>query len=569
MQAPNIFKTVADKSAFQKQVLKAAQLLATPVKQTLGPDGLPILLERPGQTPLSTKDGVTVANSIFVKDPQLDVIVQTIKEAALNTNTIAGDGTTTAILLTEAIIKESQPYLQTNAIAPQALGDSLTVVAEKICAKLKSWAVKVNQNIEAVKQVAYVSCNGDNSIAGIVTEAIDSVGVDGVITLDEGGGEGNSVKIENGFAIERGYGSLGPNGNILINSHATQEVILKEPAILLYDGIVDNVNDFLGGAVSNITCGATRSVPIVVFAHDFTPQVVHALLVNAAKGVLNIMPVKVPRLGPTNSRTLVMEDLAVLTKGKVLTPGIVGWEKIESGDSEYIGSADKVVSGRKQTLIYNGDGSAEAIKERANEIKIQIKEGETEFEKQIFRERLGRLVGGMAVISVGGTTDLEIKEKRDRIEDALNATRVALEEGIVPGGGTAILKAFIHVSQDMETEMKETSKYDVAMSIMEKVCQSPLRQLVANTGKRSPDLIVEQVSEKLLLTSNNFGYNSRKNELIEDMVVDGVIDPVKVVCVGLMNAVSIASLLLKGGGSVVFQERLDVAPPEAAAQENE
>lgn len=551
--AKELHKLISDKLSFQRQVLKAVQLLAGPVKATLGPDGLPILLERPGQTPLVTKDGVTVANSIFLQDPQLNTIVQAIKEVALNTNATAGDGTTTAILLTEAFISEAQPYLQTGAITPQALGDSLVQLTQRLIDKLRSWAILVNKDVVAVKNVAYISCNGDEEVAKVVTDAIDAVGVDGVITLEDGGASGTALRVDEGFAVKRGFGSLGPMGVMLINSQPTQEVIYQQPAILLYDGIVENVVDFLGGAISRLTCNAQRPIPIVVFAHDFTPPVLHTLFANVARGKLQCLPVKIPRLGSQYSQSQVLQDLATLTGGKVMQPGIAGFETIENAQSDFIGAAERIVSSRRETIVYNGKGDATEIADRAGALRVQAKDAPSEFDRDILNERLGRLVGGIAVISIGGTTDLEVKERHDRIEDALNATRVALEEGIVPGGGTALLKAFLH-SIENDSNLLENSP--IAVSILRAVCQSPLRQIVRNTGKRSADLIVEQVKDRLKRSkASNYGYNARLDVLVDDLVKTGIIDPVKVICTALGNAVSIASVLLRGGGSVVFQDR--------------
>lgn len=555
-------KVISHRDEFQEKVLKAVEILAKPVVATLGPDGQPILLERKGATPLITKDGVTVANSIFVSDPVSNVIIQAIKEASMLTNNIAGDGTTTAILLTHAIIKAAQPYLRTKAITPQKLGDNLAAIAEQIVHQLNQMATPINQDFEQIKNVANISCNGDTEIAEIVAKAIDSVGVDGVVTLEESVMGVTNLRIEEGFSISRGWGSLGPLAErFLINSKATQEIIYKNAAVILYNGIVDNVNDFFN-ALSKITCNATKPIPIVVLAQEFSPQILNLIFTNAAQGTLQCLPMRVPKLGSMYSQTSVIEDLATLTGGKVIEPGLTKMSDIENDQSEFLGGCERIVCSRKETIIYGGKGSEDEIKQRADFLREQVKDAPNEWDKDILKERLGRLVGGIAVIEVGGVTDLEMKEKKDRIEDALNATRAALEQGVVPGGGSALLKAFQEFSkvfyhQDMMQKM--------AFDILEKVSQAPIRQIILNTERTSPDVVIAD----LLTTFTAFpkaGYNARKGEKSWDMVADGIIDPLKVTKTAFTNAISIATTLLRGGGSIVHEvEKTEAVDPFANA----
>lgn len=542
-------KTIYNRSDFQKQVLDAVKILAEPVKSTLGPDGVPIAIQRDGLPPLITKDGVTVANSIFVESPALSVIVEAIKEVAINTNNSVGDGTTSSVLFTESIIKHSQPYLQTGAITPQVLADSLLKVAVEIAEGISRQSIQINSTIdsEKIKFVASLSCNGDDEIANIVAEAIDKVGVDGSITLAEGGSK-TSLSIEEGFSIENGFGALGQHGKILINNQALQQVVYNKPAIVVYDGHMDEPYDFIT-MLGNVNCGGQDAVPIVVFAHDFSPKIIEVVVVNAAASGLKCLLVKVPRLGTKYSQSNVCDDISILTGAITIKPGVNTLKDILSNSSEFLGGADKIVSSSKQTTIYDGLGSEEEILERSGAIKVQIDEADSEFDKGVLRERLGRLVGGVAVVRVGAQTDLEMKEKKDRIEDALNATKAAIAEGIVPGGGTAMLLAFKDI---IERKYEFNKEYKIAIDIFEKVCESSIRQIVANTGKNSADVILNTLFG-MFKNNRVCGFNARANKIEENMVESGIIDPTKVVRTALLNATSIATTLLRAGGSIVFK----------------
>ncbi len=543
-------KLIYSKVDFQKQVLQAIQLLAEPVKATLGPDGLPIVLDRPGQVPLITKDGVTVANHVFVEDPAINAIIQSIKEAAMKTNSIAGDGTTTAILLTESLIKESQAYLQTNTINPQSLGDHLIKVSTMLIEQLSKLAVEINTT-DKVHNVAYISCNGDDEIAEIVTKAIDAVGVDGVVSLEEGGIR-TALRLEEGFSIQRGFGSLGPHGVCLINAPVAQQVRYETPAIIAYDGVIDDVVDF-GRCLNSINCGGQDAIPLVIFAHDFSPQIINIVMINAQQMGLKLLPIKVPKLGSMYSQSNVIDDIAILSGAKVVRPGLSKLSDITNHDSEYLGGAERIIGSRRETIIYNGSGSDAEIQSRADALRVQMKDAPSEFDRDILKERLGRLIGGIAIIEVGAVTELEMKEKKDRIEDALNATRAALEEGVVAGGGSALLFAFQMLCDQQNALVDGVSREEqIAMQIFGKICEASIRQIIYNSGKRSADIVVLELLNKFM-EYPNVGYNARANRIEEDMIQAGVIDPFKVVKTALSNAVSIATMLLRSGGSIIIK----------------
>ncbi len=539
-------KIISNKNEFQDQVVAAVEMLANPVKATLGPGGLPIVLDRDGQPPLITKDGVTVANHVFAEDPKINVIIQAIKEAAMQTNSIAGDGTTTAILLTESIIKQSQLYLKTQSINPQVLSDSLIAFSSKIIDRLNTMAVKVKSKDE-IKNVAFISCNGDEEISQVVCDAIESVGIDGVVTLEEGGIKTN-LRLEEGFSINRGFGSLGPYGTCLINIPTAQQVKYESPGIIVYDGMVEDLYD-LGRCLENVNCGGQDATPLVLFAHDFSPQIINMVIANVQRSGLRLLPIKVPKLGSMYSQSNVIDDIAILTGAKVIRPGFSKLSDIINNDSEYLGSANKIISSRKETIIYEGSGSEKEIQDRAEVLRTQMKDVESEFDRDILKERLGRLIGGIAIVEVGAVTDLEMKEKKDRIEDALNATRAALEEGVVPGGGSALLSSFYLISKDSSSDVQ-----DIYKNIFGKVCEASVRQISKNRGKLNPDVVVAELYnrfEKFPLS----GYNARSGEYTDDMIKSGIIDPVKVVKTGLTNAVSIATMLLRSGGSIVNKSK--------------
>ena len=541
-------KIILNKNEFQKTLAKAISILAEPVKSTLGPDGLPIVLDRPGKPPLITKDGVTVANSIFLKDQKLNIVIQAIKEASLKTNEEAGDGTTTAIVLTEALIKETQRHLIDDSLTPQSLCDEIFDMVKEIVKVIDEMSIPVSEDITKIENVAFISGNGDTTVSKAVVEAIDSVGVDGVICVEKGGFE-TKLRVEEGFQISRGYGHLGPNGIALVNNKSEQTVEYNEPLILIYDGVIDNVSDIFD-FISRINCNGQSTLPMILCAHDFDQKVLNLLMANSVMSGLMCCPVIVPSIGAKFSKSDIMDDLAVLIGAKTISPSRDAFKQIKDTNSEYIGSCSKVVCYRKKTIFYEGAGDEEKIKNRAEELRHQKSLCTNGFEEDLIKERLGRVVGGIAIIEVGGKTDLEIKERADRIEDALNATKAAIQDGIVVGGGTTILRAFEKWKQTYYNEREYSKTKDAAMNILRVVCESPIRQLAINSGKISPDIVVHKIRDNVYVYEN-YGYNGRTNQFSKDLLKDGVIDPTRVLKSSLMNATSIATMLLRSGGSIV------------------
>lgn len=564
----NNTKIMLGREDYYKKVLESVEILAKLVKLTLGPDGVPVLLQRQNLSPLITKDGVTVAKSISVEDQSLNQIIEAIREAALKTNEIAGDGTTTAIVLVEAIIKESLPYLFTKQISPQRLANALNEFCDKLLEKLKTLSIKINDDLEKLKQVAYISCNGDEEISEIIISALDKVGIDGVINIQESLGSEVSLTFEEGFAIEKGLQNLSiGNSNraeqILINNKLNNTCEFENAAVILYSGIVDNLTDFVNG-ISKITCSGQVNIPIVVFAHDFTDSIINFTLVNTQEGRLKLLLVKIPMLGSHNSQSNVISDLCALTGGKVIYSGPESFSKIENDQSDYLGGAEKVVAYKNRTIVYRGKGSVELIQDRANQIREDLNSADNEWDKQILRERLGRLVGGICSVKVGGITELEAKERKDRIEDALNATRVALEDGIIPGGGLALLKAFW--KQKFSDDQWKNSDIKIACDIFEKVSAYPLKQIISNVGIDSPDVIFASIKNHYLngfplnkgniSNTENYGYDARSRSLENNIFEKGIVDPLKVVYTALSQANSIASTIIRTGGAVVFEKTI-------------
>lgn len=571
-------KILLGKKDFYSKLVESIEDLSNLVKITLGPDGLPILLERNKMSPLVTKDGVTVAKNIFLKDPIKNQIVEAIREASLKTNEIAGDGTTTAIILTEAIIKESIPYLVTNQITPQRLAKSLGFICEKLNKNLKEMSFKINDDLEKLKEIAYISCNGDEDISQIIVEAFDKVGIDGVVTLEENLDGFTTLSIEEGFSINKGLSSLNfANSNkaerIFTNNKLKSACEYHNAAVILYSGIVDDVQD-LFTAISQITNNGVDNIPIVVFALDFIDPVVDIALLNIQKAGLKILLVKIPMLGIPQSQSQLITDLASLTGGKILYPERNAFSKILNSQSDYLGGVDRIISLKDKTFVYGGKGSSDEVKRRADEIRVDLTNSTNEFERQIHRERLGRMVGGICVVSVGGITDLEAKEKKDRIEDALNAVKVSLEDGVLPGGGTALLKAFFGIdvhSFSFDKILNEDKK--IAYDIFSRVVEYPLIQLVKNGEIDKPDVILNRVKDDLKLANalkdhesgdkwKFSGYDARQNKVVENVVESGIIDPLKVTLTALNQATSISKMMLITGGAIVDDPSFQKSPEE-------
>lgn len=503
--------------------------LARMVKRTLGPGGLPIILQREGQdpsgrplNPLVTKDGVTVAEYIKrFEDVHENNALQAIKDVARKTNHEAGDGTTTAIVLAEAIFNEALKYIEIGE-EPQNLFDQIQLQAKAVLDNLIDHAKKVETREEIIN-VGKISANNNIEIGQIINEAIETVGEDGVIVVEEGVSRETNLRTVDGFQIARG----------LIGYHyfqtnpETAEAILTKPAIIVYNGVISSFSQIVPIVQKIVGDPPDMSMKMFIIANDIVGDALNWLVLNKRMQGLQVACIKSP--DATDQRALMLEDIAIMVGANVL--GEAG-KSLEAATLEDIGCADKVVAGRFFTTIYGGSGDEETILKRVDSLKELRKNAFSEFDKDRISGRIAGLSNGMAVISVGGATKIEVKEKKDRVEDALNATRAAISEGVVPGGGMALYRA------------RETLDYDsYGGKILNIALQAPIRTIILNTG-RAPDLIVPQIKEEY-----ESGYNAKSHEIV-DMMKDGIIDPVKVVRSALINALSIAGLLATCGGSV-------------------
>jgi len=542
-------KKIGNSNAFRKAAIRALNILATPVKQTLGPDGLPILIQREGLPPLSTKDGVTVAESISVACPVHNTIIHAIKESAQKTNEYAGDGTTSAIVLTEAIVLESLKYIQANQITPQKVALELEYSAVEVVDYLNSISSKVVSNNE-ILAVASISANGEREVAEKVVEAIDWAGEDGVITLEDGWTRGITVRRIEGYRMGTGFSKHEVYGPKLIMDKERQESQLENVNILLYDGVMSDWNE-LGKLLMDLA--GTRSAnpaldPIVFVAHEYSGQVRDKVSEHVALAGLPIILAQTELLGTPNSKIHLLKDLAVLSGGKVVSHGklssIVNKDTGEV-DESFLGKCKKVIQTKNDTTFFDGLGTVEDVEKHKKSIKKQISDHDSEFDKNLHRARIGKLVGGIIMVGVGGTTSLEMKERKDRVEDSLNATRAAILEGIVPGGGVALFGASTELFGGLNVDL------NIGGRVLRDALRYPLRQIVTNTGI-SPDVVVDRV----LNDEGVVGYDARKKEYSLDMIADGIIDPLRVVKAAFENALSIAIAILKGGGYCV----LDTGP---------
>lgn len=518
--------------------------LAAIVKKTLGPGGNPIILKRDGQnpdgtpkTPLITKDGVTVAEAIQFSDPVKNTIAQAIIQVSKDTVNEAGDGTTTAIVLAEAIYKAGFKYIeqgQNNIL----LYEKLQEIKQEVLDYIDS--VKKDVSVDSVYRVAEISSNGDKEIAQVVTDAIEAVGEDGHITLEEGVSRETILDIVEGAMYKQGYRNFGPLGSLLVSDKAKDMCELNEPAILLYNGKLDDVVEmakFIGRIYKAEGNQINDPFPLLIVANDFSEEVKNMILANRRQAQLPIAAMKTPFDGSPNARTGILDDLAVLTGGSVSAKGFLSLEQVTE---EHLGACDKVEIGAQETVFYGGAGDEEEVLERVDELKKLLKTTSHTFDQDNIRIRIGKLTGGIAVVRVGGDSELEMNEKKDRIEDALCAAKVALQDGIVAGGGITLY--------NWSKAQKPSS--DPATEIMKEALKAPLRQLVVNVGE-----IFEVVEAKLEAAGKKAGYNARTKTIVKDLMKEGIIDPVKVTKSALENAVSIAGLLLTTGGAITDEPR--------------
>lgn len=502
--------------------------LSNAVKVTLGPKGRNVVIQRPQSTPLITKDGVTVAKEIQLKDPVENMGASMVIDVASKTNDIAGDGTTTATVLAQSIIQLGLKNVAAGA-NPMELKRGIDKAVSAITAELESMSIQID-DYETISQVGTISANGDISIGNLIADAVQKVGKDGVITVEESNGIDTYLETVEGMQFDKGY--ISPH---FITNQDNLNVELENPVILLFDGKITSVNDIL--PVLESISQQNRSLLIV--ADDVDGEALAALVVNKLRGILNVVAVKSPAFG--DRRKEILNDIAVLTAGTFITSEL-GYS-LDKVTLDMLGTCSKITVDKDTTTIINGSGDATVIQERIESIKKQIEKSTSEYEKEKLQERLAKLSGGVAVLYIGAVSEVELKEKKDRVDDALHATRAAVEEGIVPGGGVALLRA----STVLDGLTYETDDERIGFDIIRKAVREPLRT-IANNGGVEGSVVVQQVYEG----TGNYGYNAR-TDVYEDLIQAGVIDPTKVTRTALQNASSIAGLLLTTDAIVFFE----------------
>jgi chaperonin GroEL len=504
--------------AARHALLRGVEKLAAAVKATLGPSGRNVILDKKFGSPTITKDGVSVAKEIELECPYENMGAQLIREVSSKTSDIAGDGTTTATVLAEAIYKEGLRNVTAGA-NPISLQRGIMKASEAIVAQLHEISKEVSDTSE-IAQVATVSANWDTEIGNIIAEAMDKVGKDGTITVEEAKGIETTLDVVEGMQFDKGY--LSP---YFVTDPEAMESSLDDALILINEKKISSLKDLL----PLLEKAAKTGKPLLIIAEDVDGEALAALVVNKLRGTLNVAAVKAPGFG--DRRKAMLEDIAILTGGKVITEDL--GIKLENVELDDLGSAKRITITKDATTIVEGEGGSEAITGRVNQIRKQIEETSSDYDREKLQERLAKLAGGVAVINVGAATETEMKEKKARVEDALHATRAAVEEGIVPGGGTALIRAQANI-----TNLGLVGDEETGAGIVARAVEAPLRQLSANAGLEGA-LIVEHVKN----AKGNEGYNVATGEYT-DLIKDGVVDPTKVTRTALQNAASISGLLL-------------------------
>ncbi len=503
----------------RQKMVNGVNILANAVRVTLGPKGRNVVLERSYGSPTITKDGVSVAKEIELKDKFENMGAQLVKEVASKTNDIAGDGTTTATVLAQAIIREGMKSVAAG-MNPMDLKRGIDKAVEAAVADLKSQSKPCTTSKE-IAQVGSISANSDASVGQIIADAMDKVGKEGVITVEDGSGLQNELDVVEGMQFDRGY--LSP---YFINNQERQIALMDNPFVLLYDKKISNIRDLLPALEQVAKAGR----PLLIIAEDIDGEALATLVVNNIRGILKTCAVKAPGVG--DRRKAMLEDIAILTGGTVIAEEL--GLKLENIKLEDLGQAKRIEVGKENTIIIDGAGNEDNIKARIDQVKKQAEDATSDYDREKLQERVAKLAGGVAVIKVGATTELEMKEKKARVEDALHATRAAVEEGIVAGGGVALIRA-----RDAIAKVKgENHDQDAGVKIVLRAVEEPLRQIVQNAGCE-PSVVVNNVAAG----KGNYGYNAA-NETYGDMVEMGVLDPTKVTRSALQNAASVAGLML-------------------------
>ena len=506
--------------AARDQLKKGVDALANAVKVTLGPKGRNVIIEKKFGAPHITKDGVTVAKEIELADAYQNTGAQLVKEVASKTGDDAGDGTTTATVLAQAIVAEGLKNVTAGA-SPMDIKRGIDKAVAKVVESIKDQAETVGDNYDKIEQVATVSANNDPVIGKLIADAMRKVSKDGVITIEEAKGTDTTIGVVEGMQFDRGYLSA-----YFVTNTEKMECEMEKPYILIYDKKISNLKDFLPILEPAVQTGR----PLLVIAEDVDSEALTTLVVNRLRSQLKICAVKAPGFG--DRRKEMLEDIAILTGGVVISEekGL----KLEQATIEMLGTADKVTVTKDYTTVVNGAGNKDSIKERCEQIKAQIVATKSDYDREKLQERLAKLSGGVAVLYVGAASEVEMKEKKDRVDDALRATRAAIEEGIIPGGGVAYIRAI----DSLEGMKGDNADETTGIGIIKRAIEEPLREIVANAGKEGA-VVVQKVREG----KGDFGYNAR-TDVYENLHAAGVVDPAKVARVALENAASIAGMFL-------------------------
>lgn len=526
-------KRIINKEALAPKIIEGVTEISAIVKRTLGPGGLPILIQRvgfqPNGDPLGpkiTKDGVSVADECFSSDPEKDLIIQAVKSICRRTNSVAGDGTTTAIVLGEAILKETLAELESNSnLNPQLVRESVESAAKDVMKLLQEQAIKIKKP-KSIAQVATISANGETEIGEIIGEAFGKVGAEGVVTVDEGSGMSTTLELVDGYQIQRGAEAR----DAFFNNKEMTHFEAENARLLIYDGRLMNYTTLVPMLTKLAQSNGNKVPPVVILANEFSNEVLQWLVIQKVDAGMQFVAVKGPHT--SHVRSGYYDDIAAMSGGTRLGNGS---RSLENGDAEDFGLVKKVVVDKYTTTFYDGQGDEDTILERVTQLQALKKSAESPYDKGVVGDRLAALTQGIAKIGVGGSTELEIKEKYDRIEDALNAARAAIQEGIIPGGGVTLLKIAI-----------ELGSLSIGHKILARALQTPFYQILENIGYK-----ITQEEFEEIMNNKGFTYDAR-NKKVVDAMKSGIIDPVKVTRTGLENAVSIAALLSTAGGGIIF-----------------
>ncbi|MQW92689.1 chaperonin GroEL [Acinetobacter wanghuae] len=503
----------------RSKMIAGVNILADAVKVTLGPKGRNVVIDRSFGSPHITKDGVTVAKEITLKDKFENMGAQLVREVSSKTNDIAGDGTTTATVLAQAILNEGIKSV-TAGMNPMDLKRGIDIAVKSLVAEIKATAQPASDS-KAIEQVGSISANSDTTVGKLIAQAMEKVGKEGVITVEEGSGFEDSLDVVEGMQFDRGY--ISP---YFANKQDTLTAELENPFILLVDKKISNIREL----ITVLEAVAKTGKPLLIIAEDVEGEALATLVVNNMRGIIKVCAVKAPGFG--DRRKAMLQDIAILTGGTVISEEI--GMQLDQTTLEHLGTAHKVTVSKENTVIVDGAGNAAQISERVQQIRAQIEESTSEYDKEKLQERVAKLAGGVAVIKIGAATEVEMKEKKDRVDDALHATRAAVEEGVVAGGGVALVRA----AKVLDNVTGANDDQNVGINILRRAIEAPLRQIVSNAGDE-PSVVINAVKNG----EGNFGYNAATGEY-GDMLEMGILDPAKVTRSALEHAASVAALML-------------------------